>query len=127
MIKLNKIHGDERGEIYTITGDMEHEEITILTTNKGFARGGCIHNKNDEYCVVLEGIIEYHLGNEPPVIMDRGKTMWVPRGTPHYIRAIKDSIVVEWGATSEEKKEKDPEMRRIVVEINKKWSEINAI
>ena len=53
MLKLSKLHEDKRGEIYLITGDLkEHEEITLFTTRKGYARGGCIHNINDEYCTI---------------------------------------------------------------------------
>ncbi|GAF90581.1 unnamed protein product, partial [marine sediment metagenome] len=37
-MEINKVHGDERGEIYTITGEeMSTPEITLLFTKKGFA------------------------------------------------------------------------------------------
>ena len=120
MLKLEKIHKDGRGEIYLIKGDLkEHEEITLFITKKGFARGGCIHKKNNEFCVVLEGTIK-HVIKDNVKILQKGESIKVPRNTPHYFVGAIDSIVLEWGATPEEKKEKHKEFRKIVDEINKR-------
>jgi len=121
-LQLHKIHSDKRGDIYNITEDLkEFEEVVIFTCKKGFARGGCIHNKNDEYCVVIEGCIRYYIGNKPyPTVLGSGDRVRIPKRTSHYFIALKDSIVMEWGATKEEKLEKHPGTRKIVEEINEK-------
>lgn len=125
MLEMKKIHEDKRGEIYIITGMKEHEEVTLFTTKAGKARGGCIHKKNDEHCIVLEGEIEHFMKWQHdclPLGKVRGKkgiVITVPANKPHYFVSLTDSLVMEWGATAEEKKEKDPEFRKIVDRINK--------
>lgn len=117
--KIDKIHSDDRGQIFLLTGNLkEHEEITLFTTNKGFARGGCIHRLSDEYCTVFEGIIRYFIGYGEPVVLRKGQTIKIPKGTPHYFVSLEDSLVAEWGATPEEKKEKHPEFRKRMEECN---------
>jgi len=124
MLKMKKIHKDERGEIYLIEGKelQHHEEVTIFTCKQGFARGGCIHHKNDEHCTVLEGEVHYYIGNMafPYVKMKKGDTVKISRGTPHYFLAYTDCIVMEWGATKKEKEEKHMSTRKIVDEINER-------
>jgi len=121
-MKVDKIHSDSRGDIFLLFGDTlkEHEEITIFTTKKGYARGGCIHNNNDEYCSVLEGEITYYVGKKTVIYMKmkKGDTIKIPKGTPHYFVATKDCIVMEWGATPKEKLEKHKEFRKMVDDIN---------
>lgn len=117
-LKLHKIHEDKRGEIYIVTGDsLKDDEVTLFITKRGFARGGCIHKKNDEYCVVLEGYVEYILKRETKFLR-KGETLLIPKNTPHYFIALTDCLVAEWGATLEEKKERDEEFRKRVDEIN---------
>jgi len=119
-LELRKIHEGKRGEIHIITGDsLKDEEITIFITKRKFARGGCIHKENDEHCVVLEGYVECFLKDRKAEILRKGQTFKIPKNTPHYFVSLSDSIVMEFGATPEEKKEKHPEFRKIVDEINK--------
>jgi len=122
-LQLRKIHNDERGAIFLLEGTdlKEHEEITIFTCKRGKSRGGCIHKFHDEYCTVFEGIIRYYISNKPyPMVLSKGESVKIPKDTPHYFVAITDCIVAEWGATPEEKKEKHPETRKIVDEINER-------
>jgi len=121
-LKFEKIHEDVRGEIALILDLLpDGRELTLFTTEKGFARGGCIHRKNGESCVVIKGKIKYWIGDNPPITMSRGDTCYVEAGTPHYFVALtKETVVIEWGALPEEKKEKHPPSRFIVDNINKK-------
>lgn len=121
-LQLHEIHKDERGAIYLLKGNVliDYDEITIFVTNKGYARGGCIHNINDEYCVVLEGTIKYWIGNGLPEIYRNGMAAFIPSGTPHYFVAQTDCLVMEFGATAAEKKEKHLGFRKKVDEINAK-------
>jgi hypothetical protein len=138
-MKLNKIHEDERGEIYTITGEeMNTPEITLLRTNNGFARGGCIHELRDEFCVCVEGLVEHYLeGTDPdqqlPIApqhkegfkltnLHKGKPVLIPHGTPHYFYSKTDSVVLEFGAKIDETT-KHPETRDFIDQINKKVGE----
>jgi hypothetical protein len=115
-LETNLIHEDERGQI--ICFYLRGKEYTLLTTKRGFARGGCIHNKT-EYAVVLEGIIEYHIkGRTRFTTLSKGENIQVPPETPHYIIAVTDAIMMEWGAPPDQKKRKDKEFRAIVDKIN---------
>jgi mannose-6-phosphate isomerase-like protein (cupin superfamily) len=116
-MKLNEIFNDKRGVIRTLTEDISFEEITIFQTRAGMARGGCIHDKNDEYTCIIEGEVEYHIGDKT-FILCTGESIKIPFSTPHYYISITDSVVLEWGATPEEKTQKHIGFRKIVDEIN---------
>jgi mannose-6-phosphate isomerase-like protein (cupin superfamily) len=120
MLQINKINEDERGAIYLIEGDdlQWHDEITLFVTKRGYARGGCIHKISNEHCLVLEGIITYIIGDDGPEKMNKGTTAFIPKNTPHYFISNTDSIVIEWGATPEEKVDKHPQFRKRVEHIN---------
>lgn len=123
-MKLEHIHSDNRGCIYSVTEKpLSSPEVSFLSTKKGIARGGCIHYKNYEHLCVIEGTIEYYfrLPNETEisnVILSTGQTISIPPATPHYLISLTDSIVIEWGCDLDEKKEKYEPFRRIVNEIN---------
>lgn len=122
MLKYKEIHEDRRGRI-SVLFDVEagdYKEITILETKEGYARGGCIHDMNDEICIVINGQIKYFiLDKKPPRILKKGDKIFIPRGIAHYFVALKDSIIIEWGATIREKGKHDPHARKIVDAINK--------
>jgi len=119
MLKLRKLHEDKRGGIYLIKGELkEHEEITLFTTKAGMSRGGCIHNLHQEFCTIIEGKVKYQVGDEVKEY-STGDTLIIPVSTPHYFVAITDCVVMEWGASPEEKKEKYVPYRQIVDRINK--------
>lgn len=118
-MKLNKIHADKRGEIYTITGEiLKNPEITMLYTKAGISRGGCIHPQSIETLIVIEGEIEYVWG-EHKEIMKSGDSITIPNNTPHYLTSITDSVVIEFGPSIEEKQIKHEEFRKKVEELNK--------
>lgn len=121
-MELKTIHSDDRGSINIVTGGFEeYPEATIFVTKAGYARGGCVHNINDEFVCVLEGRIEYFTTElKSPVVMTSGHSTVIRRASPHYFVSVTDSVVMEWGATPEEKKEKHVEYRKIVDEINAK-------
>ena len=117
MFNLKQIHSDKRGEIWILDGFASFSECKILKTNKGSARGGCVHTQ-DEYLVVLEGTIGLACG-ETYYLLNKGDSRKILANTPHYFYSIKDSVVSEWGA-SLEGTTKDPEFLKIVEEINGK-------
>jgi len=117
-MKLELIHEDNRGSINIIKGDeLTYPEITVFKTKQGYARGGCIHRKSEEYATVIEGRITY-VTPKGYFHLYAGDNFIIPKGTPHYFLSNTDSIVLEWGATEEEKKEKHLHYREIVDEIN---------
>ena len=119
--KVVKLHEDSRGTIYSLSGiTSDGKEITILHTRRGYARGGCIHDINDEYVAVLEGMVKYWIGDEHPEMLQKGMSLLIPAGKPHMFVAQTDSILLEWGKTKEEVGDKDVEMRKKVDEINAK-------
>jgi len=116
-MEITKIHEDERGLIEALTGLSVYEEVTLFFTKKGKARGGCVHHIHDEYCVVIEGCVDFFL-NDYCHRMKVGQSVLIPKHIPHYFIAITDCIVAEWGATKEEKRDKHIETRKLVDEIN---------
>ena len=117
-MKSESIQTDKRGRIISVKDDeLGCPEIVIFFTKDGFARGGCVHNLNDEYCSVISGKVEYVVGEELK-IMWAGDSVKIPKGTPHYFVSLGDSVAIEWGATEEEKKVKHTEYRQIVDRIN---------
>ena len=120
-MKLNNIHKDNRGFIKTLTGKeiKPYEEITIFETKKGYARGGCIHNKSSEHICVLKGEIDFfYTETETQLTMNAGESFTIPCKTPHYFIALEDSVVLEWGPRVEEKNEKYQPFRDKVDSIN---------
>jgi hypothetical protein len=119
--EMKTIHKDARGTIYGFYfGDTEY---ILLVTNKGFARGGCIHRFHDEHAVILKGSVEYHIRGKPVKVFKEGDTVLVKKNTPHYFIALKPSIVMEWGPFPEEKIERHPKWRRTVEKINERKKE----
>ena len=115
-MNFNKIHGDDRGEIGVMWG-LGCPEVSIFTTLKGKARGGCLHPESDEYIAVISGSIVLKTPNMD-IIMKRGHTELIPRNTPHCFVAIEDCAVMEWGPHAREKGIKDPQMADYVKLIN---------
>lgn len=117
-MKLNLIHQDKRGSISSLISDnLPFDEVTVFETNAGFARGGCVHNINDEFCTVIAGQVEYVIGDELHILSD-GMSVKIPKGTPHYFISWGYSMVLEWGASVAEKQVKHVEYRQIVDRIN---------
>jgi quercetin dioxygenase-like cupin family protein len=116
---MNKIHEDERGEIYSIPLG-ENEDIAILKTNKGYARGGHSHPDRDEYFIVVKGIVKYWMGGQHEIYHE-GMSDVVPKGEPHFFLSLKDSLIIHWGA-NHEKSIVDEAMRSRIDQINK-WVE----
>jgi len=117
-MELKRIHGDKRGTISILLGCKETPEVTVFQTNKGYARGGCIHPKSEELCVVIEGSIKYKIMGQSDLVLVKGSTVCIPKNTPHCFVALEDCIVMEWGATPEEKQIKHVEYRAIVDQTN---------
>lgn len=117
-MKSDLIHQDKRGRILSLKSDIfQFPEVTLFHTKDGFARGGCIHDLNDEFCTVISGKVEYVVGEEIRILLT-GDSIKIPKGTPHYFMSLGDSAVIEWGATEDEKKVKHAEFRQIVDRIN---------
>lgn len=117
-MELQTIHTDKRGSVNLLLGDLrQFKEVTVFVTKAGYARGGCIHNINDEVCCVIEGSILYIVGDNQ-LCLGVGDIVRIPKSTPHYFLSETDSVVLEWGATPEEKKEKHHEYRAVVDRIN---------
>jgi len=126
-INFEKIHEDKRGAIFLITGLFpEEKEVTLFITKEGYARGGCIHKKNPEWCCVLDGEIEYYIERQPIRHLYKGDKCMIDIAQQHYFVSLHDSIVIEWGATPAEKKEKG-EWRKYVEHRNKMVDVLNTL
>ena len=96
---VKKVSSDEdlRGEIYDLGVDA-NVHVSLLTTKKGYVRGGHSHKYNEEFFVVI-GKLEYHSGfedNEQVSVFGPGSTVRTSQGIPHYIKALDDLVLVEF-------------------------------
>ena len=119
--KFSKITQDGRGAIFLVEDLLEDKkEFTFMEMKKGSARGGCFH-PSDEHFAVIKGKVRFILGDEERIVStgDAGK---IPAMKSHAFIALEDSIVSEWGITTEEKKAnmKDKKLRAYLDETNKK-------
>lgn len=119
-MRFIKIHEDLRGEIGLVIDTLpEGRELTIFTTKKGYARGGCIHRESKETCIVIKGSIKYYIGDNCFLTLSQGDTCYIEPNTPHYFIALTDeTVVMEWGPKPWEKKERHQQMRKVVDYIN---------
>jgi len=83
-----------------------------------FCKGGCIHRFSQEHAVVIKGTVEYHVRGRKPRVYRKGESLLIPPNFPHYFIALEDSIVLEWGPSPEEKKERYKQWRKVVDKIN---------
>lgn len=116
MLTMEKVFEDDRGEIYVITG--LEKDVVINTTKKGYARGGCYHEQNDEHFVVIKGMVRLYVDGHEEVYHS-GMTEYIPKGAPHMMKALTDCVTMEWGSTREEKGTYYAPYREWVEEINK--------
>ena len=118
---FTKIHEDKRGAIYLIQDLLgDNKEINLLEIKKGYARGGCYHSNNENF-VVIKGKVKFICGDKEKKV-SKGESGEIPAFQPHAFIALEDSIVSEWGITTEEKEKdtKDPKLREIIDKINNK-------
>jgi len=119
-MELKTIQLDMRGSINVLVGELrKFHEVTVFVTNQDFSRGGCIHPNSDEWCCLIEGSVSYVIGSETK-IMNAGDVVCIPKNTPHYFKSLTHSVMLEWGATVEEKQMRDPDMRVLVESMNAK-------
>lgn len=119
-MKLRNVHNDKRGEIHVIDEFLkDNKEITLIHTNKGFARGGGIHKYNTEHHTIVEGKMKY-IVNDEEFILNAGDSLSIDKGIPHYCIALENSITIQFGTTPIEQQDMYGKFRKIVDEINDK-------
>ena len=124
MLEIKKIDQNKQGEIYSLEGDsLPFQDLTILITKQGFARGGSVHNLHDENTVIISGDVTYFKKGRAPEHLTAGEKKFsgtiIPKEVPHYFISLSDSIVLEWGVSPEEKAGEYKPYREIVNKINK--------
>lgn len=109
-IIFDEVHSDERRTIYGNVDLLDGREVSIIELKKGKAIGGCLHHRNEYYCV-LRGDVLVLTGSESEVKLD-GEGGMFPKEVPHGFIALEDSLIMEWGISPEEKKDnpKDEKM-----------------
>lgn len=125
MIEFKEVHSDERRTIFVNNTLLKDKEISIIKLKKGKAIGGCLHNKDEYYCI-LSGCVMVMNGVENIISMD-GDSGIFRENTPHAFIAEEDSIIIEWGISPEDKKNnpKDEEMLNRIKEFNSlRWKYI---
>lgn len=113
-----EVSKDDRRVIFANTDLLNGKEVSIIKLKKGKAIGGCIHNKDEYYCI-LSGCVMVMNGVENTISMD-GDSGIFRENIPHAFIAEEDSIIMEWGISPEDKKDnpKDEEMLNRIKEFN---------
>lgn len=115
-MKIEKISSDERRDIYLV--DLLKEgEFTFIKLKENKAIGGCIHEKYDEWFVVISGFVTFYM-NGKYRLCAKGKCGFIPKKKSHMFKAHKDSIICEWGVPASDKNKYDKEIREMVNKIN---------
>jgi len=123
LLELKNVFHDERGDIFSVIGSSlkQYEEIAIITSKKGIARGGCIHD-SDEFFTVIEGKVSVYFRKNNKIIevghFKEGNTILIPKRVPHIVFSETDCMFIEWGPAISEKGIKEPETLKIVKQIN---------
>ena len=124
-MKCEFVHEDIRGHIISVTGITTCPEMVFVWTDKGYARGGCIHD-TDETVLVIEGSIMLHCDYSKPMrynnqwqqIDEGDPSIIIPAGVPHFYISLENSLIMEYGPDNANTK-KDIEMRNRVERINR--------
>lgn len=117
MYEMKKIFEDKRGEMYAIPLT-DNKDILIYTTNKGYARGGGYHMRDDEFFIVIKGTVNFLIGERWATYREGGSGV-VPKNYPHMMIAEEDCIMMEWGADREDKNHYHNDYRKHVESLNK--------
>jgi len=130
-IRLVKVADDKRGAIHLVENLLaDNKEFTFLEIKKGFARGGCYHDVPENW-IVLRGSVRVgtfdtkndweHIGGYYSNVgkKEGDSGIFLP-GVAHFFEALEDSIIIEYGVTSAEKKDdkKFEPLRTMVNKIN---------
>lgn len=71
--------------------DLSAPGYEALQTRVDFAPGAMSprhSHPGDEVAFVLEGLLEYSLAGQPPVVLPSGSSLVIPAGTPHVARNV---------------------------------------
>jgi len=93
---MEKVHEDKRGTIYLLK--FNGMLYFILITNKGYARGGDLHDF-EQYNFVISGsfeVREQHQSSEKKYIVNEREFVTIPPNVPHVFIALEDSLMIEW-------------------------------
>lgn len=96
-MELTKVHSDNRGDLFVFNvGEKTH---SIVTFNKGMARGGHYHNA-DQMHIILAGrfkckLFELLTGEESESTMVEGDSILIPAKTAHLFTAEEFGVLAE--------------------------------
>lgn len=118
-MEVTKLQSDSRGDVFLI--DQDGEEILLIFTKKGYLRGGEIH-EGSQYNFIVKGKVKWtyhtHSGDWDDVVGE-GETNFVPKGIPHMMEALEDTIMMEWRELPVEKPMNYYEPFRNIVEAKR--------
>ena len=118
-MEFKNVSEDERRTIYANNKLLNGKEISVITLHRGKACGGCIHSKDEYYCI-LKGLVTVMKGDK--VFVEKVPSSGTfTKGTPHGFYALEESIIIEFGISPDEKKRniKNKEMLEKIDKLNK--------
>jgi quercetin dioxygenase-like cupin family protein len=83
---------DEEAPTAVLAYMRSHTEIGLIMWNllPGQANDYHVHPGSEHVQIVIEGELEYTIGDEPPVTIKVGDAVMVPAGIPHGVRNVSD-------------------------------------
>ncbi|MHA1853885.1 MAG: hypothetical protein ACTSUF_10335 [Candidatus Heimdallarchaeaceae archaeon] len=107
-----KTFEDSRGTIRVFYDN--DEELKVITTYQGKARGGCLHDC-DEVFEVVSGDVLLVAGNS--LCLKAGKSCVIQAFTHHWFISLTDSVVIE-RIRRKSNSRKDEKIRDFIKKIN---------
>lgn len=93
-LSIELIHADERGEIVAIKF-FGHEVYSLFSINEGFARGGKSHPYHLTIHLIAGKALLYSENSISPKIRKSGTAFRIKKEIPHYIVALKVTLMLE--------------------------------
>lgn len=119
-MEFKEAHSDGRRTIFANTELLNGKEVSIIKLNAAKAIGGCMHSEREFY-TIISGLVIIRNGDEKCIETDGSSGIFNPL-TPHAFFALRDSIIMEWGITPEDKlnSKKDGKLLSEIREYNEK-------
>ena len=99
MLEIKKIHSDVRGDVFQV--DFAGKQIgVLLSTKKGFMRGGHYHPRRQDMYVV-KGKLEFTTteidkpDSEKTEILDEGDFVQISPNVVHMMKALEETVFFE--------------------------------
>lgn len=91
-VAVSVLPPDSRGYIAVLKAS--GAQFNVLFTRKGALRGGDVH-PNEQLNYILKGVMRIVTPRKARNLT-AGDSNFIPKGVPHYFKALEDCVMIEW-------------------------------